>query len=90
MVFDQPDMVCLEMIDEGSDRVPLICKTEYSIHPRLTTGQLHLGYSPKCSVHNAHYVQLPISHGKTATPSGCGRLYRVLGRFDTQDRAFIA
>ncbi len=65
MVFDQPDMVCLEMIDEGSDRVPLICKTEYSIHPRLTTGQLHLGYSPKCSVHNAHYVQLPISPGKT-------------------------
>lgn len=40
--------------------------------------------------YNAFYVQLPISHGKTATPSGCGRLYRVWGRLDTQDRAFTA
>ena len=39
---------------------------------------------------NAHYVQLPISHGKTATSSGCGRLYRVWGRFNTQDRALTA
>ncbi|BCM78218.1 hypothetical protein KAM333_29300 [Aeromonas caviae] len=44
----------------------------------------------KVSAHNAFYVQLPISHGKTATPSGYGRLYRVFGRFDTQDRAFTA
>lgn len=40
--------------------------------------------------YNAFYVQLPTSHSKTATPSGCGRLYRVLRAFRPLTKAFTA
>lgn len=42
------------------------------------------------NAHNAFYVQLPTSHSKTATPSGCGRLYRVLRAFRPLTKAFTA
>jgi len=74
---------------------------EFDGIPNIPKEQGVIPGSPLCSAklatdpldlcaHNAFYVQLPISHGKTATPSGSGLLYRVLGRFDTQDRAFTA
>lgn len=44
----------------------------------------------KITSQNAFYVQLPTSHSKTATPSGCGRLYRVLRAFRPLTKAFTA
>ncbi|MGU5767946.1 hypothetical protein [Aeromonas allosaccharophila] len=46
--------------------------------------------STKDSVHNAHYVQLPISHGKTDTQVEIRLLYRVLAHSNPQGRAFAA
>jgi hypothetical protein len=43
---------------------------------------------PNFTPENAFYVQQPISHGKTATQSGYGRLYRVLAHCNTQCMAF--
>lgn len=39
---------------------------------------------------NAHYVQLPISHGKTDTQVEIRLLYRVLAHSNPQGRAFAA
>ena len=42
------------------------------------------------SAHNAFYVKSRFLHAKTTTPAKNGRVYRVLGHFDTPARAFTA
>ena len=39
---------------------------------------------------NAFYVKSRFLHAKTTTPAKNGRVYRVLGHFDTPARAFTA
>ena len=45
---------------------------------------------PKTAAHNAFYVKPRFLAAKTGRWRQTGRLYRVLGRFDTQGGAFTA
>ncbi|PMU04368.1 hypothetical protein CJI17_14825 [Aeromonas salmonicida] len=40
-------------------------------------------------VHNAFYVQSPISHGKTTTQPGYNRLYHMLEHSNPQSRTLV-
>ena len=53
------------------------------------TVQIHRN-TQKRGAPNAHYVQLPISHGKTDTQVEIRLLYRVLAHSNPQGRAFAA
>ena len=55
----------------------------------ITVLKLHVEPT-KFDAHNAFYVKPRILAAKTGRWRQTGRLYRVLGRFDTQDRAFTA
>ncbi len=58
----------------------ILCITVLKVHAELT----------KLGAHNAHYVQSRFLAAKTGRWRQTGHLYRVLGRFDTQGRAFTA
>ncbi len=52
--------------------------------------QNRAGATPKPAAPNRFYVKPRFLAAKTGNWRRTGRLYRVLGRFDTQDRAFTA